>query len=281
MTSLQRITLGFFLTSFLLSSDLLHAQTAMTWNIRYNNPNDGENWWEYRKEWVAGLIQFYEPEVLGTQEGLHDQVTFLDSALSDYRFVGVGRDDGGEAGEYTAIFYQHDVLEVVDSGTFWLSETPEKVSVGWDASMERICTWAKFKRRKDGKLFWVFNAHLDHRGAESRVNALKLIIRKANEWNQEDLPLILMGDLNARPQDPPLQFLNTVLHDSRNVTMLPAYGPEGTFNDFKTDHKLDARIDHIFVNDRVGVLKYGVISEVRNNRTPSDHLPVFIEYTFR
>ncbi len=281
MISAKKIAALFVLSSFLLTTDALQAQTAMTWNVRYNNPNDGDNWWEYRKEWVAGLIQFYEPEVLGIQEGLHDQVTFLDSALSDYRYVGVGRDDGKKAGEYTAIFYRDDALEVVDSGTFWLSETPEKVSVGWDASMERICTWAKFKRKKDGKLFWVFNAHLDHRGAESRLNAVKLIIRKADDWNQEGLPVIVMGDLNARPQDPPLQYLNTVLRDSRDVSRSPAYGPEGTFNDFKADHRLDSRIDHIFVNDRIEVLKYAVISEVRDNRTPSDHLPVLIAYSFR
>lgn len=266
----------------LLSTPVLYSQhSAMTYNIRYSTPNDGENWWEHRKEWVADLLRFYEPDVFGIQEGLHSQVSFLDSALTEYRFVGVGRDDGMKAGEYSALFYKPEILEVLESGTFWLSETPDKVSVGWDASMERISTWAKLKVKKTGQQYFVFNAHLDHRGPESRLNAVKLVYEMASKRNKDGLPLIVMGDLNATPDDPPIRYLSTVMSDSRMVSENPPYGPEGTFNGFDISHPLNDRIDHIFVNDLLNVLKYAVITDTRDQRTPSDHLPVYIEYGFK
>ena len=130
--------------------------SAMTYNIRYSTQNDGENWWELRKEWVADLVNYYEPDFLGIQEGLLHQVSYLDSALTGFSYVGVGRDDGAKAGEFTALFYKDYEYDVLDSGTFWLSETPEQVSVGWDASMERITTWALFEDIVTGQHFYVY-----------------------------------------------------------------------------------------------------------------------------
>ena len=269
------------LTGMMFMGSVSAQHSAMTYNLRYSTPNDGVNWWENRKEWVANLVRFYEPEVMGIQEGLHSQVRFLDSALVDYDFVGVGRDDGKSAGEYAAIFYKPGVLEVLGSGTFWLSETPDEPSFGWGAGYRRISTWAKFRVRETGEEFWVFNAHFDHEVAEARLNSSKLIWKRAKEWNAEGLPVIIMGDLNATPDAPPIQYLASVLKDSRTISEKPPYGPEGTFNGFDTFHPLDARIDHIFVSDDILVSKYAVITDTRNQRTPSDHLPVLIYYSFK
>lgn len=253
--------------------------SAMTWNLRMDTPNDGENRWDLRKHKVAGLIAFHEPDVIGIQEGLHHQLMYLDSILTNYSFVGVGRDDGVEAGEYSAIFYHNERLKPDTSGTFWLSESPENVSVGWDASMERISTWGDFTYRDSGKRLVVFNAHLDHRGAQSRLEAVKLILERARSYANGE-PLIVMGDLNARPEDPPIQYLSTHLSDSREVSELPPYGPTGTFNGFDAGHPLDARIDYIFVNDMIRVQKYGVLSDTERLQTPSDHLPVLIRFDY-
>ena len=142
----MKIILPFIL---IIISPFLNIQaqdySAMTYNIRYSTANDGENWWEHRKAWVASVVNFYEPDVMGIQEGLHHQVQYLDSTLAKYSFIGVGRDDGVNAGEYAAIFYKKDKLEVIDRGTFWLSETPNKPSFGWGANYRRVVTWAKFK----------------------------------------------------------------------------------------------------------------------------------------
>lgn len=255
--------------------------SVMTYNIRYATENDGVNQWENRKDWVSTLIQFYEPDVFGIQEGLQSQVNYLDDELSTYEYIGVGRDDGKTSGEYAAIFFRADKLEVLDSGTFWLSQTPGEPSFGWGANFRRIATWAKFKVKETGTEYFVFNAHLDHEVAEARLNSVKLIHEKASDWNTENLPVFIIGDLNARPDNPPIEYLNSVYKDSKNISEYPAYGPEGTFNGFDTSHPLDARIDYIFVNDKVRVHKYAVLSDTQNERTPSDHLPVLIEFSLK
>lgn len=264
-------------------SSLIQAQehSIMTFNIRYATENDGINQWENRKDWVSTLIQFYEPDVFGIQEGLQSQVLFLDNELVKYNYVGVGRDDGETSGEYAAIFFKSGKLEVLDSGTFWLSETPDKPSFGWGANFRRIATWAKFKVKETGMEYLVFNAHLDHEVAEARLNSVKLIREKAVEWGDENLPVFVIGDLNARPDSPPIQYLSSVYKDAKDISEYPAYGPEGTFNGFDTSHPLDARIDYIFVNEKVRVCKYAVLADTQNERTPSDHLPVFIQYSLK
>lgn len=262
----------------------LNAQfSAMTYNIRYNTPNDGENWWELRKDWVAEVISSTAPDILGIQEGLHSQVQFLDSALTDYSFIGVGRDDGATSGEYAAIFYRYDKLEVVDNGTFWLSETPNKPSFGWGANFRRISTWAKFKSKDSGQTFIAFNAHLDHETPLARVNGVKLILERIKEWYTLDanLPVVLMGDFNATPEDEPIEIITSELKDSRVETATKPVGPIGTFNGFDTSHPLDKRIDYIFVNQFIAVKNYTVNGESRDNRTPSDHLPVHISFLIK
>lgn len=254
----------------------------MTYNIRYDNPNDGENRWDMRKDWLANQVRFVGPDVMGIQEGLNHQVNFLDENLTDYKYVGIGRDDGKNKGEYSAIFYNFNKLTLVDQNTFWLSETPEKISVGWDASMERICTYALFEDKSTKAQFWVFNAHFDHIGNTARAESIDLILQKIKDLNSQSLPVFLMGDLNLAPDSEPIQKLSTQMKDSFHNSKNPAFGPIGTFNGFKHDRIVTRRIDYIFTGSNgIEVNKYGVLTDSKDLKYPSDHLPVVIEATFK
>ena len=251
---------------------------VMTYNIRYDNSKDGDNWWEHRKDEVVKLVQHYHPEFLGIQEGLIHQVEFIKANSSDYNFVGVGRDDGIRKGEYTAIFYDVTKFELVSTNTFWLSETPEEISVGWDASMERICTYGKFIDRASNKSLFVFNAHLDHRGPESRKMAARLMIKKINDLVRNNSPVVLMGDFNCQPGSDPFNILLAELDDGIELSTQPFYGPHGTFNGFDTEAVLDRRIDYIF-SKNLEIHSYRHIDDRRKNQLwVSDHLPVLSAY---
>lgn len=255
------------------------SQTSrvISFNIRYDNTSDTINNWNKRKASLASLIQHYDADIVGIQEGLHHQVDYLNNALEGYTYVGVGRDDGRQKGEYAAIFYNRNHFKTLKTNTFWLSETPEKVSVGWDASMERICTYALFENLTTKKQFWVFNTHFDHRGRKARVHSAQLIYNKIKEINTSDLPVILMGDLNLTPDTEPIQFLKRHLTDAMDIAHKPFYGPTGTFNGFDQDRIMKNRIDYIFVN-KIDVLSYTHIDDrMPNNMHISDHLPVLIK----
>jgi endonuclease/exonuclease/phosphatase family metal-dependent hydrolase len=265
----------------IIIGNALSAQTnlkLMTYNIRYDNPNDGENRWDLRKEWLANQVSFVGPDVMGIQEGLAHQVNFLDENLKDFKYVGIGRDDGKTKGEYSAIFYDYTKLNLVDQNTFWLSEIPEKISVGWDASMERICTYALFEDKTTKDKFWVFNAHFDHIGEIARANSIDLILQKIKGLNRQNLPVFFMGDLNLEPESEPIQNLSIQMKDAFHSTKNPAFGPTGTFNGFKHDRPVTRRIDYIFTGSSgIEVNKYGVLSDSKDLKYPSDHLPVVIE----
>lgn len=273
--TLITILVGFALfiipkTSFSQTTNLI------SFNIRYDNTSDTINNWNKRKASLASLIQHYDADIVGIQEGLHHQVDYLNNTLNGFSYVGVGRDDGQQKGEYSAIFYNSDKFKVLKTNTFWLSETPEKVSVGWDASMERICTYALFENVTSKKQFYVFNTHFDHRGMQARVNSAELIYKKIKEINTSDLPVILMGDLNLTPDTEPIQFLKKHLTDAMGISKKPFYGPIGTFNGFDQDRIMENRIDYIFVNN-IEVLSYTHIDDrMANNMHISDHLPVLI-----
>ena len=252
----------------------------MTYNIRMDNPNDGENAWPNRKDNFVNQVLFYAPDVMGIQEGLEHQVDYLASNLKSYKYVGIGRADTKEkgAGEYSAIFYNIQNLKEVKSGTFWLSETPDIPSRGWDASLNRICTYIQLKDKKSGEKFWVFNTHFDHRGVEARKRSTKLIIQKIEDINKEKLPVFLMGDFNLQPEETPIQFLAKQLNDSRTISQLPPYGPIGTFNGFDPCKNINKRIDYIFTSkNNIEIIKYAVLADVNDVKYPSDHFPVYIE----
>ncbi len=249
----------------------------MTYNIRYDNKNDGKNWWELRKEKVAELIRYYEPEILGTQEGLFHQIKYLDSTLLKYKFIGVGRDDGMDKGEFCAIFFDTTKFHLLYQSTFWLSETPDRVSVGWDAAMERICTYAIFKNKSNSENIYVFNTHFDHIGKEARKNAADLILEKINRLTGNMAgKIILMGDFNLTPDENPVMKINELINDAKNISIKKPYGPEGTFNGFDITKKLTDRIDYIFTKN-VKVLEHVTIDDrVDDFKYPSDHLPVMV-----
>ena len=251
----------------------------MTYNIRFNNPNDGENWWENRKEDVVKLIDYYTPGILGIQEGLHEQVSFIDEELSEYHYIGVGRDDGKNKGEYTAIFYNTSSYELIKTETFWLSETPNKVSIGWDASMERICTYGVFKNLKDQSKLHIFNAHFDHIGPKARKMSAETIRQKIDDLDIGNEKIIVMGDFNSAHSDEPIQLFLTFLEDGLSNSKKGLYGPLGTFNSFDSTLIPKNRIDYIFTKNIKEIKNYRHINDKRNNGLCiSDHLPVMIEF---
>jgi len=268
---------------FLMSIGILNVISAqsikvMTYNIRYDNPKDGENRWDNRKEFLTDQIKFYEPDFLGTQEGLSHQILFIDSTLTQYNYIGVGRNDGKTEGEYSAIFYNSVKFTPIKSSTFWLSETPDIPSKGWDASLNRICTYGLFKNKATKVKLWIFNTHFDHRGVEARKNSVKLIIKKIKELNKENFPVVFMGDLNLEPESEAIQYLSNQMNDTKTVSTKIVFGPTGTFNGFKFDKPVTRRIDYIFVSKgNIDVEKYAVLSNSKDLRYPSDHLPVYAE----
>ena len=271
------ITLLVVLTSFsVLSQDL----KIMSYNIKLDYPKEGKNSWTNRKPFMVNQIKFYEPDVLSVQEAMPNQMKDLDSLLTDYSFVGVGRDDGKDEGEYSAIFYKKNDLEVVKSSTFWLSQTPNKVSMGWDAVCNRVCTYALFQHKKTKETFWVFNTHFDHVGEVARQKSATLILERISTLNTKNYPVLLMGDFNLEPDSKPIQIITSTLDDSKNIAKL-AFGPEGTFNGFHFDKTVKRRIDYIFVTkSSILVKKYAVLSDNWDLKYPSDHLPVFITFQF-
>lgn len=255
----------------LFASD--HSFLIASYNLRFNNPNDSINAWPNRKEWVKHLVRFHEFDIFGTQEGLKGQLEDLDE-MEEFAYIGSGRDNGIDAGEHSAIFYKPTRFALLDNGDFWFSETPDKPSFGWDAtSHKRICSWAKLKDLQSDKTFFVFCAHYDHRGQIARAESSKLILSKVNQL-AGNYPVVVLGDLNALPDSEPIAILNNQLKDAYLHTELPPYGPVGTANGFNWERDLTDRIDYIFTNDKVNVLKYGCLSDFKDKRYPSDHLPI-------
>ncbi len=247
----------------------------MTYNIRLDNPGDGVNAWDNRKDFLAKQILFYAPDIMGVQEALPGQMDDLQEALSDYKYIGVGRDDGHRKGEFSAIFYESKKWEVVMDSTFWLSDSPDKVSMGWDAVCNRVCTFGQFQRKSDKKKIWVFNTHFDHVGKRARRESINLIVNTIKEVTSPTDLVFFMGDLNMIPSDESLEPLRLDLVDSFHHAELN-YGPEGTFNGFDWNASPERRIDYIFTRPNIKVKKYAVLSESCENRYPSDHFPVLV-----
>ena len=267
------VVLFFFFTGIYAQNNMVF----LTYNIKLDYPKDGENSWTNRKSFMVRQLQFYEPDIFGVQEAMPNQMKDLDSLLNDYNFVGVGRDDGNNQGEYSAIFYKSDQFKVLNTSTFWLSETPGKVSIGWDAVCNRVCSYALFENKNTNKQFYVFNTHFDHIGVEARKNSAVLIIQKIKEINTEMYPVILMGDFNMQENHESIQYISKYLKDSKSVSELGPFGPSGTFNGFIFNEPVTERIDFIFVSSEIKVEKYAVLSDSEDCRYPSDHLPVLIK----
>ena len=212
----------------------------------------------------------------GVQEATLTQMKDLEDGLPDYSYVGVGRDDGATKGEFSAIFYKRSELRVLQEDTFWLSETPEKVSVGWDAALPRICTYVKFKLISSKKRFWHFNTHFDHMGEKARAESAQLIVSKIADLVSYADTIVLSGDFNAQPHEEPIRVIKNYFEDPADKIGLE--GPTGTFSGFQLDAPLDRRIDYIFTKN-VLVKTYQHLDTKRaNGRWISDHLPVLLSF---
>lgn len=244
-----------------------------TYNLRQNNPNDGINAWPNRKETVKNLVRFHEFDIYGTQEGFIGQLKDL-CEVEGYTYTGHGREDGKDKGEHSAIFYKKDRFELLNSGDFWLRETPDLPGIGWDATCcNRICSWGKFKDRETSNIFFFFSTHFDHQGVVARIESGKLMVKKIREI-ASDYPVICVGDFNSLPDSEQIKTMQKLLKDCRQASVTPPYGPKGSFNNFNFDSPLDDLIDYIFVSPKIEVLKYGILTDNVNRRYPSDHLPV-------
>lgn len=274
-----------------------------SYNIRYDNPHDGANIWANRKEHVKALIQFHDFDIFGIQEGMFNQVSDV-AQLQKYAWYGKGRDDGKQAGEHCAIFYKKDRFKMLESGDFWLSETPDKPTIGWDSRVnKRVCSWGRFRDLSTKNEFYFFSVHFDNLGAVARRESAKLMIIKIKEI-AKDKPVICVGDLNSTPETEQIATLETLLNDAYKVTEIPPYGPERTSSGFGYDpireRRMDSifvaharrraeeggnnsapnrprsrRIDYIFVSKQVKVLNYGVITDFYGQYSfPSDHFPI-------
>jgi endonuclease/exonuclease/phosphatase family metal-dependent hydrolase len=270
------IVLSVFTFSVLFSQQT----TMMTYNIRYATDSDQLNSWENRKEAMIDLIHHYQPEIFGIQEGLHHQVEYLKENLSNYAYIGAGRDDGKTLGEYSAIFFDTTIFSAEYTHTFWLSETPDQVSRGWGANYNRICTYGIFTHKATGKKVLIMNTHFDHESELAREKSADLIIQQMELQTLQKYPAVLMGDLNATPETRPIAIIKNKLKDAYVISQEKHDGPVGTFTGFDANKIIDDRIDYVFVKG----LKVKSIVHIDDRRPDhhfvSDHLPVFVELDF-
>ena len=283
----------------------LQAQEMLvgTYNIRYKNTNDslqGEVW-SKRCQVICDQLNFMSPDIFGTQEVLWTQLQDMKNALDGYDYIGIGRDDGERGGEHEAIFYKKDKIQLIDHGDFWLSETPDRPGLGWDAVCIRICTWGRFAT-EGGKEFYFFNLHMDHVGVVARREAAKLVVQRVRELAQ-GAPVFITGDFNVDQNDEIYTiFTNSgLLKDSYDAARI-RFAENGTFNAFKPNYFTTSRIDHVFVSPATTVEAYGVFTnsywtpdedpddnlkasdapqqisfDTYNRHNPSDHYPVFVK----
>lgn len=249
---------------------------VLSYNIRLDVASDAENRWDNRKEILTAQVTKLSPDFMGVQEALPQQMDYLDDNLKKYDYIGVGRDDGKREGEFSAIFFDKSKYKVLQQSTFWLSETPEKVSFGWDAACRRVCTYGLFENLKTKQKIWIFNTHFDHVGNIARVNSAKLILKKIKELNLNNFPFVLTGDFNLEDDSESIKLIASQLNDSK-IAAEKVSGPVATFNAFKVEEKATKRIDYIFVPKNIRVTEYKVLQEIKNNRYPSDHFPVYAE----
>ena len=269
----------FFFIYFLLLSLVSEEIKVISYNIRYNNPNDGKDIWENRRSTIVDFINYENPDFLGLQEVNHAQLLFLNTHLSDFSYVGVGRDDGKTKGEYSPIFYNKNLFELIKSDTFWLSPTPEEISVGWDASMERICTYGIFTAKDNNKKIWVFNTHFDHIGVNAREQSANLIINKINKITNPGDYIILTGDFNLSDSSSPIINLQRNFNDT-NKGLEKTDKLYGTFNNFKLNFISKKRIDYVFEKNFKLISSRHIEVKTPSGRWASDHNPVLAKLKF-
>lgn len=270
-----------FVNQYSFSQNELSVLRVMTYNLRYANENPGEEW-SKRKDKVISIIELANPDIIGVQEALKIQLDDLISELKNYEVIGVGRDDGKNSGEFSAILFNKKKLNVIKENTFWLSETPDVPSKGWDAALPRICTWAEFNFKGSEKSFYLFNTHFDHIGIQARNNSAKLLLGKIKDTNSK---VILTGDFNSNDTSDVYKILTAIksndnkffLIDTRKISKNGCYGSNLTFNDFGKSIIEGSIIDFIFVTPEMQVKNHYTLGEKIDNYFPSDHNPVIVD----
>ncbi len=272
----------FTLQSFLSAFEI----DAVAFNIRFDNPKDGENAWPNRKEMVGKWIESESPDVIGLQEALRHQINDIKKVATAYSEYGVGRDDGKSRGEHCTILYlkKRFTLDKKDCGTFWFSDTPEKIaSKSWGNEIPRICTWARLIHKKTGKGFYLYNVHYDHQSQSSRIGASNLIIERISNRKQSNEPIILMGDFNAAEKNPaitvfkeePLKLVDTFRVVKPDEKMVK------TFHGFRGGSFMGGKIDHVFILPKTAEVRSAEIVRFnKDNRYLSDHYPVRAKLSF-
>lgn len=263
---------GFLFISFI---SIAQEMKVISFNIRFANQTDGNNMWDLRRQSALDFINYEQPDFFGLQEAVDAQVKDFENAALGYSWIGVGRDDGKSAGEFTPLFYDANKWELLESGTFWLSETPDTVSQSWDAALPRICTWGTFTNKESRNKVNVFNTHFDHIGKQARLNSARLILSKMDAIANSD-KVILLGDLNAKPQSPPILAITERLTDAYNAAA-SHFGQVGTFNGFNIQEIPSRRIDYVFASKEFEIKKYETDSRVIDGRYLSDHFPIIVE----
>lgn len=253
---------------------------VMSYNIRYDNAEDGANTWSNRRDFLVEQVHKTNPDILGVQESLPAQVHYLVEKLTGYGHAGIGRDENG-TGESTTILFRRERFEETESHTFWLSETPTHMSKGWDADIRRICTYVRLTDRKTGQQLLVLNTHFDHVGVEARKKSAELILSKIAELNTQSHPVVLLGDFNATPDSDPIKLLKAKLTEARVVAANVKRPQLGSFNAFDTTKPADRLIDHIFFTGGLQVSNYEMLVESREGRYPSDHFPVVADLAIK
>lgn len=290
------------LVALVFATATLCAQTlnVASYNVRTHTPKDYEHGdgWTQRVDYLCDVIRFSDFDIFGAQEVRYEQLTDMLARLDGYAYIGAGRDDGKRKGEFSPIFYKKERFKLLDSGTFWLSETPDRPSKGWDAKYPRICSWGVFKDKELHRKFWFFNLHMDHKGIEARRESARLIVNHIKECCGKDANVILTGDFNVAQDNEIFRIFADCgfLKDSYEVAEF-RFAPTGTFNSFKPTNYTTRRIDHIWVSNNIDVARYGILtyhywsdesgaaatntdapkdvkSEQRQVRLPSDHYPV-------
>lgn len=272
---------------------LAQELTVGSYNIRYKNTTDSINGnaWEVRCPSICNLIIWERPDIFGAQEVLYPQLMDLAKGLPGYRWIGVGRDDGKEEGEFAAIFYNPERVELIEKGHFWLSETPEKPSIGWDAALNRICTWGRFRDLQTKRDFIFLNLHMDHVGVTARSESAKLVMQRITQMTDGGKKLaVLTGDFNVSQKNGLYKLFTEsgVLKDCYTSTK-ERFAENGTYNGFDYHFWTDNRIDHIFVTPATTVEAYAILTDGRwqkdmngqmSRRNISDHYPVFTRIKF-
>jgi endonuclease/exonuclease/phosphatase family metal-dependent hydrolase len=279
---MRKISIALLICITLLSSINLSAQKfdVMSFNIRLDIASDGINAWENRKKEMAEMLNYYNPEILGMQEVLPNQLKYLNDELKDHAYIGVGRDDGKQKGEFAPIFYDTSKFTLIEHSSFWLSETSEKPTMGWDAAYMRVCTYGLFQYKDTEHRIWVFNTHFDNKGEKAREMSAKLVLDKIAKLNTDNSPVVFMGDLNCIPSSKPVKLLSEELNYAVEKSDDGLYGPAGTFNGFNNVEVVKERIDYIF-EKKLKVQSYAHLDDrLKNNNCVSDHYPVLMKAKF-